>query len=108
VIAMPEVRMTVEEYLSLIEGAHTAVGTAALTPVVGRPAAKAVSRTGAKIQRKASGTALKGMSSALKKANKMARKKNGSFKKGWSQGKVMKKAHQIRKRATPKIRRKRK
>tara|TARA_R100000808_G_scaffold8572_1_gene24267 strand:- start:657 stop:974 length:318 start_codon:yes stop_codon:yes gene_type:complete len=105
---MPEVRMTVEEYLSLIEGAHTAVGTAALTPVVGRPAAKAVSRTGAKIQRKASGTALKGMSSALKKANKMARKKNGSFKKGWSQGKVMKKAHQIRKRATPKIRRKRK
>ena len=101
----PEVRLTVEEYLALIEGAQTVVGTAALTPAVGRPAAKAVARTGAKIQRKASGTALKGMSSALKKANQMARKKNGSFKKGWSQKKVMKKAHQIRKRASTKLRR---
>ena len=98
-IAMPEVRMTVEEYLSLIEGAHTAVGTKALSPVVGKARAKAVARTGAKIQRKARGTAIKGMSSALKKANKMARKRNGSFKKGWSQAKVMKKAHQIRRRA---------
>ena len=97
---MPEVRMTVEEYLSMIEAAHTAVGTRALTPVVGPAPAKAVARTGAKIQRKASGTALKGMSSALKKANKMARKKNGSFKKGWSQGKVMKKAHQLRRKLT--------
>ena len=101
---MPEVRMTVEEYLSLIEGAQTVVGTAALTPAVGRPAAKAVARTGAKIQRKASGTALKGMSSALKKANEMGRKKDKSFKKGWNQQKIMKKAHQIRKRGTAKIR----
>ena len=38
------------------------------------------------------------MKAALKKANSMARKKNGSFKKGWDQRKVMKKAHAIRRR----------
>ncbi len=48
--------------------------------------------------KKRTGVALKGMASALKKANSMARKKNGDFKKGWSQAKVMKKAHQIRRR----------
>jgi len=48
--------------------------------------------------KKRAGVALKGMAAALKKANKMARKKNGDFKKGWSQAKVMKKAHQIRRR----------
>lgn len=55
---------------------------------------------GTKLQRpskkKRKGTPLKGMKSALKKANSMARKKNGSFKKGWTQAKVMKKAHQLR------------
>ncbi len=48
--------------------------------------------------RKRKGTPLKGMAAALKKANAMGRKKNGSFKKGWSQAKVMKKAHQLRRR----------
>ena len=38
------------------------------------------------------------MARALKRANEMARKKNGSFKKGWTQAKVMKKAHQLRRR----------
>ena len=96
---MADVTMSVEEYLRLMEAAHGTVGTAALTPVVGRKAARRVAKTGARIQRKASGTALKGMASALKKANKMARKKNGKFKKGWSQAKVMKKAHAIRRRS---------
>ena len=92
----PEVRMTVEEYLALIEGAQTAVGTRALTPVVGARAAKKVARTGAKVQRRASGKAVKGMAAALRKANRMARKKNGDFKKGWTQQRVMKPAHRIR------------
>lgn len=94
----PEVRMTVEEYLALIEASQTAVGTRALTPVLGARSAKKVARTGAKVQRRASGTALRGMSAALKKANKMARKKNGDFKKGWNQRRVMKTAHRIRRR----------
>ena len=89
--------MTVEEYLALIEGAQTAVGTRALTPVVGARAAKKVARTGAKVQRRASGKAVKGMAAALRKANRMARKKNGDFKKGWNQSKLMSKAHKIRK-----------
>ncbi len=36
------------------------------------------------------------MARALRKANSMGRKKSGGFKKGWSQGKIMKKAHQLR------------
>jgi len=96
VISMADVRMTVEEYLRLIEQAQVAVGTGALTPVVGKSAAAKVAKTGGAIQRKASGTALKGMSAALKKANAKARKKNGDFKKGWTQARVMKEAHRLR------------
>ena len=36
------------------------------------------------------------MARALRKANAMGRKKAGGYKKGWSQGKIMKKAHQLR------------
>ena len=93
---VPDVRMSVEEYLALIEAAQLSVGTKALTPVIGKRSGSRVAKAGARVQRRASGTALKGMSAALKKANKMARKKNGDFKKGWNQTKVMKKAHQIR------------
>lgn len=93
---VPDVRMSVEEYLALIEAAQLSVGTKALTPVIGKRSGRRVAKAGARVQRRASGTALKGMSAALKKANKMARKKNGDFKKGWNQTKVMKKAHQIR------------
>ena len=95
---MADVRMTVEEYLALIEAAQVSVGSRALTPVIGRKAGRRVAKAGARAQRRASGTALKGMSAALKKANKMARKKNGDFKKGWNQKKVMKTAHSIRRR----------
>ena len=56
-----------------------------------------VRRTDRKVRKRA-GTALKGMKSALKKANAKARKKNGSFKKGWTQARVMKEAHRIRRR----------
>jgi hypothetical protein len=38
------------------------------------------------------------MKRALRKANAKARKKDGSLKKGWSQSRVMKEAHRIKKR----------
>ena len=82
---MAEVTMSLEEYLQLVERDEKIT------------AKRRVRFADPKPKRK--GTPLKGMASALKKANKMARKKNGSFKKGWSQAKVMKKAHQIRRRA---------
>ncbi len=56
-----------------------------------------VRQTDRKVRRRA-GKAVKGMAAALRKANKMARKKNGDFKKGWNQAKVMKTAHRIRRR----------
>ena len=39
----------------------------------------------------------KKMSEALKEATAMAKKKNGNFKKGWNQSKLMKKAHALKK-----------
>jgi hypothetical protein len=96
---MADVTMSVEEYLRLVEAAQVAVGSSALTPVVGRKAATKVAEAGGRIQRRASGVALKGMASALKKANAKARKKNGSFKKGWTQARVMKEAHRLRRRS---------
>jgi len=36
------------------------------------------------------------MARALRRANAMGRKKNKSFKKGWSQARIMSKAHQLR------------
>jgi len=38
------------------------------------------------------------MARALRQANLRARKKNGSLKKGWSQGRIMKTAHVIKRR----------
>ena len=93
---MPDVRMSVEEYLALVEAAQLEVGSRALTPVLGRKAARKVAKTGARVQRKTTGTALKGMSAALKKANKRAKLKNGKFRKGWNQRRLMKYAHKIR------------
>ena len=85
-----EVRMTVEEYLQLIEM------TAANVQRVGK-AARTIQRETRPARRKA-GKALKGMKSALKKANAKARLKDGSFRKGWDQARVMSTAHKIRRR----------
>ena len=84
----PEVRMTVEEYLELLER------TASNVKRVGR-AARTIQKETRPGRRKA-GKAVKGMGRALKKANAKARKKNCSFKKGWTQARVMKEAHRIR------------
>jgi hypothetical protein len=84
---MAEVTMSLEEYLALHDALHQQ------GVVMRTPSAK---RTESKPKRK--GTPLKGMASALKKANAKARKKNGSFKKGWTQARVMKEAHRLRRR----------
>ena len=83
-----EVRMTVEEYLDLLER------TASNVKRVGRAARTIQKET--RPARKRTGKAVKGMAAALRKANKMARKKNGSFKKGYDQARVMRMAHKIR------------
>jgi hypothetical protein len=88
---VPEVRMTVEEYLDLLER------TASNVKRVGR-AARTIQKETRPARRKA-GKAVKGMAAALKKANAKARKKNGSFKKGYDQARVMRMAHQMRRRA---------
>ena len=85
-----EVRMTVEEYLDLLER------TASNVKRVGR-AARTIQKETKPARRKA-GKAVKGMAAALRKANKLARKKNGSFKKGYDQARVMRMAHKIRRR----------
>jgi hypothetical protein len=87
---VPEVRMTVEEYLDLLER------TASNVKRVGRAARTIQKET--RPARKRAGKAVKGMAAALKKANAKARKKNGSFKKGYDQARVMRMAHQIRRR----------
>ena len=43
--------------------------------------------------------ALKGMKSAMQKANARARLKNGAFRKGWDQRRLMKYAHRLRRKS---------
>ena len=81
---MAEVTMSLEEYLQL-------VGSASSDP-------NQKIRKVQKISRKRAGKKDPKMGRALRKANAMGRKKNGGFKKGWTQGKIMKKAHQLRRR----------
>ena len=81
-VRVAEVTMSLEEYLRLVDGnspseRKSVVGT-------GSGKKKKVGKKDPKMAR------------ALRKANAMGRKKSGGFKKGWSQGKIMKKAHQLR------------
>ncbi len=79
---MAEVTMSMEEYLQL-------VGKSADIPSKRDTKRKSTAR-------KRVGKKDPKMARALRKANSMGRKKSGGFKKGWSQGKIMKKAHQLR------------
>lgn len=83
----PKVTMTVEEYLEIVSS-------------IGEGAGKV--KRGVKGIRKAlkprKGKKDPKMARALRKANAMGRKKNGGLKKGWTQGKIMKKAHALKKR----------
>jgi len=82
VIEMAEVTMSVEEYLTLVGSSPS--------PSAGVAAKKSSSKP------KRKGKADPKMARALTRANEMGRKKAGGFKKGWSQGKIMRKAHQLR------------
>lgn len=57
--------------------------------------ARGAKKTAVKAKRRVGKTA-KGMARALKEANKKARKKNGEFRKGYDQKRVMQMAHKIR------------
>jgi hypothetical protein len=84
-----EVTMSVEEYRALLEQIHGDLPKVAFEPQLrgGGSLVKKKKRVGKKDPK---------MARALKKANAMGRKKAGGFKKGWSQGKIMRKAHQLR------------
>lgn len=77
---MAEVTMSLDEYLALVGPSPAASAKSPAPP------------------QKRKGKSDPKMARALRKANSMGRKKAGGFKKGWSQGKIMSKAHQLRRR----------
>ena len=82
---MASITMTVEEYLDLIEKAAQG--------------GKQVIRGARKVKRavkKRTGRKDPKMARALKKANQLGRTNNGKLRKGYTQAKIMKKAHQLR------------
>jgi hypothetical protein len=83
-----EVRMTVQEYLELM-------GKLAEQGVIVAENVKTIRREGKKLLKR-KGKPDPKMARALKKANALGRKKSGGFKKGYSQARIMKKAHQLR------------
>ena len=85
---MPEVRMTVEEYLELLER------TARNVERVGK-ASRKIARDTAPDRRRA-GKAAKGLGKAMKEANRRLRTKSGKLRKGKTQADVARLAHKIR------------
>lgn len=79
---MGTVTLTTEEYAELLAAANRS--------------AAAASAPAATRKRKRKGRTAPGMAAALREANKKARKKNGDFRKGYNQRRVMKMAHKIR------------
>ncbi len=77
--------MSLEEYLSLIDQSSNR-----------KQIAPSGTTYKASVKKKRVGKKDPKMARALRKANSMGRKKSGGYKKGWSQGKIMKKAHQLR------------
>jgi hypothetical protein len=73
--------MSLEEYLRLVEKRDD------LADLVKLPSKKKAKRVGKKDPK---------MARALKKANAIGRTKAGKLRKGYSQAKIMKKAHQLR------------
>ena len=87
-----EVRMTVEEYLEIMR----IIGEQGPGIVSG---VREVKRQGKKLARsvkKRTGKKDPKMARALRKANKLGRTKAGKLRKGMTQAKIMKKAHQLR------------
>lgn len=79
---MGTVTLTTEEYAELLAAASRSASPSTPAP--------------AKRRRSRKGRTAKGMGAALREANKRARKKNGEFRKGYDQRRVMKMAHKIR------------
>ena len=92
VIDMPEVRMSVEEYLEIMrvvgQQGPGLVEKARKVKQTGKALAKEVKKQRSKQDKK--------MAAALKKANEMGRTKSGAYRKGYDQAKIMRKAHQLR------------
>lgn len=91
---MADVTMSLDEYEQMrsMAMATTCPGCSAGATADSSPAVTKKRRT-----RKKSSSDKK-MSVALKEATAKAKKKNGSFKKGWNQSKLMKEAHRLKKR----------
>ena len=81
---MAEVTMSLEEYLRLVEKRDD---LADLVRLPGSPEPKKAKRKGKKDPK---------MAKALRKANQIGRTKNGKLRKGYTQARIMKKAHQLR------------
>jgi hypothetical protein len=81
---VPEVRMTVEEYLALLQTENTRTQPKMTKTSRVKPVGK---RKGKKDPK---------MAKALRQANKIGRTKAGKLRKGYTQARIMKKAHQLR------------
>ena len=62
------------------------------------PAARSADRQVKKKVKRGATVASKKLSKALKEVNKRAKTKSGKLRKGWSQSKIMKEAHKIKRR----------
>jgi len=80
---MAEVRLTMEEYNALLR-------------LQSSERESEGSRLSNRRSKKRKGKAPSGMSRAMKRASDKARKKDGSFRKGWDQSRLMSYAHKIR------------
>lgn len=80
--------MTVEEYLDLME--RVAQG--------GKQVVKGARKVSKAVKKARKGKKDPKMAKALRKANALGRTKTGKLRKGMTQAKIMKKAHQLRKR----------
>ena len=81
---MAEVRLTMEEYQALLRMQSS------------ERESEGASLADRKAKPKRKGTPDPKMAKALKKANALGRTKSGKLRKGYTQSKIMKKAHQLR------------
>ena len=88
-MAMPEIRMSLEEYKALVAQVEQELQMPNMDARIVRKQLE-----GVKVKRK--GTPNPKMARALKKANKWGRTRSGKLRKGVSQGDIMRKAHALR------------
>ena len=84
--SVPSVTLTVEEYLDLIERAAQG----------GKQVVRGARKVRKAVSKARSGKKDPKMARALRKANQIGRTKAGKLRKGYTQAKIMKKAHQLR------------